>query len=44
MSNAVELSAGKPAHVAPLHLVTAGAVVDLDAAESAVRDLTGGRA
>ena len=39
MSNAVELSAGGPAPVTPLHLVTSGAVVDLDAAESAVRDL-----
>jgi len=39
MSNAVELSAGGPAHVTPLHLVTAGAAIDLDAAETAVRDL-----
>ena len=39
MSNAVELSAGGPAPVTPLHLVTSGAAVDLDAAESAVRDL-----
>ena len=39
MSNAVELAAGGPAPVTPLHLVTSGAVVDLDAAEAAVRDL-----
>jgi GTP cyclohydrolase I len=39
MSNAVELSSGGAAPVTPLHLVSSGAVVDLDAAESAVRDL-----
>ena len=39
MSNAVELSAGGRAPVTPLHVVTSGAVVDLDAAESAVRSL-----
>ena len=39
MSNAVELSSGGPAPVTPLHLVASGAVVDLDAAEVAVRDL-----
>ena len=39
MSNAVELSAGARAPVTPLHVVTSGAVVDLDAAESAVRAL-----
>ena len=39
MSNAVELSSGGSAPVTPLHLVTSGAVVDLDAAEAAVRDL-----
>lgn len=39
MSNAVELSAGGPAPVTQLHLVTSGAVIDLDAAESAVRGL-----
>ena len=39
MSNAVELSAGGPAAVTPLHVVTSRAVIDLDAAESAVRDL-----
>ena len=39
MSNAVELAAGGPAPVTQLHLVTSGADVDVDAAESAVRDL-----
>ena len=39
MSNAVELSAGGPAAVTPLHVVTSRAAIDLDAAESAVRDL-----
>jgi GTP cyclohydrolase IA len=39
MSNAVELSAGDAAPVTPLHLVSAGATIDLRAAEAAVRDL-----
>ena len=39
MSNAVELAVGGPAPVTQLHLVTSGADVDVDAAESAVRDL-----
>ncbi|HVL04520.1 MAG TPA: GTP cyclohydrolase I FolE [Acidimicrobiales bacterium] len=39
MSNAVELSAGGPAPVTPLHVVRSGAVVDLGAAEDAVRAL-----
>ena len=39
MSNAVELSAGDAAKVTPLHLVSSGASIDLDAAEAAVRDL-----
>jgi GTP cyclohydrolase I len=38
MSNAVELSVGGPAPV-PLHVVTSGPAVDIDAAETAVRDL-----
>jgi GTP cyclohydrolase I len=39
MSNAVELSAGGPAPVALLHSVSSRPVVDLDAAEAAVRNL-----
>ena len=39
MSNAVELSAGGHSPVTPLHVLTSRAVVDLDAAEAAVRDL-----
>ena len=39
MSNAVELSAGGLAPVAALHVVSSRPVVDLDAAEAAVRDL-----
>src|SRR5215213_132388 len=39
MSNAVELSAGRPAPVTALHVVTSRPVVDLDGAEAAVRDL-----
>jgi GTP cyclohydrolase I len=38
MSNAVELSVGGAALV-PLHVVTSGPAVDVDAAETAVRDL-----
>lgn len=39
MSNAVELSAGGSAAVTPLHVVTSGPVVDVDAAVAAVRAL-----
>ena len=39
MSNAVELVAGGPAAVTPLHVVSSRPAVDLDAAEAAVRDL-----
>ena len=39
MSNAVELAAGGPPPVTPLHVVTSRAVIDLEGAESAVRDL-----
>jgi GTP cyclohydrolase I len=39
MSNAVELSAGGPAPVTALHVVSSRPVIDLDAAEAAVRDL-----
>jgi GTP cyclohydrolase I len=39
MSNAVELSGGRPAPVTALHAVSSRPVVDLAAAEAAVRDL-----
>jgi GTP cyclohydrolase I len=39
MSNAVELSAGGAAPVTALHVVSSRPIVDLDAAEAAVRDL-----
>ena len=39
MSNAVELAAGRPAPVTPLHVVPAGGRVDLEGATSAIRAL-----
>lgn len=39
MSNAVELSAGGPVPAPALHVVSSRRIVDLDAAEAAVRDL-----